>query len=66
MATIHAALGISPSDFKLGIRGLHFHREDPKTAHKRCPGKNVVKADVIKRVQDAIAALHPGEHQAVS
>lgn len=63
MAVVHAALGLNPTDFKLGVRGLHFHREDPLTTHKHCPGKNVVKSDFVKRVQDAILALHPGDHK---
>jgi hypothetical protein len=41
---------------------LRFHKEDPKTTHKDCPGKNVVKADVIQAVVDLMAANHPGEH----
>jgi hypothetical protein len=33
---------------------LHLHKEDPKTTHKDCPGKNVVKADMIQRLHDEI------------
>lgn len=31
---------------------IRFHREDPKTTHKHCPGKNVVKAKFVKAVHD--------------
>lgn len=62
LAVMHAALGLSPLPFKLGVRGLHFHREDAKTTHKHCPGKDVVKADLIKAVQAKILELHAGEH----
>jgi hypothetical protein len=30
--------------------GLRFHREDPLTSHKHCPGAGIVKADVISWV----------------
>jgi hypothetical protein len=35
---------------------IKFHKEDKKTTHD-CPGKNVVKADVVKRVKEQLAAL---------
>jgi hypothetical protein len=54
LATLHAALGLDPVTLRL-------HKEDPRTTHN-CPGKNVVKADVIQAVTQALAALHPGEH----
>jgi uncharacterized protein YgiM (DUF1202 family) len=46
------------------VRGLHFHKEDPETTHKSCPGKNVVKSDLIKAVQAEIERRHGGEHPA--
>ena len=30
---------------------LRFHREDPRTSHKTCPGKNVVKDDMIRLIR---------------
>jgi hypothetical protein len=54
LATLHATLGLDPNS-------LRFHKEDPKTTHI-CPGKNVVKADIIHSLQEALAALTPGEH----
>lgn len=50
MAMLHSQLGLDPADYKLGVRGLHFHKEDVKTQHKRCPGKNVDKPSLIKAV----------------
>ncbi|MBZ5655400.1 MAG: peptidoglycan recognition protein family protein [Acidobacteriia bacterium] len=55
LASLHSLLGLDPSSLRL-------HKEDPRTTHN-CPGKNVVKADVIQRVLDRMAALTPGEHQ---
>lgn len=55
LATLHVWLGIDPA-------GLRFHKEDPRTTHKNCPGKNVVKTDMLARLQNRIAQLTPGEH----
>jgi hypothetical protein len=54
LATLHAAVALDP-------KTLRFHKEDPKTTHD-CPGKNVVKDDVITRVSAALAGQHEGEH----
>ncbi len=54
LATLHVTLGLDPHTLRL-------HKEDPKTTHI-CPGKNVVKADIIQGVLDQIAAGAPGEH----
>lgn len=54
LTTLHAALGLDPASLKL-------HKEDPKTTHD-CPGRNVSKADIIQRVQDALAVRAQGEH----
>lgn len=55
LAALHAILGLDPN-------ALRLHKEDPLTTHKGCPGQNVVKADIIQRVLDQLAANHPGEH----
>jgi hypothetical protein len=57
LAGLHQLVGLDP-------KGMRLHREDPKTTHKQCPGKNVVKAALIRRVSDQMAANHPGEHPA--
>ena len=45
-----AALAILHKALKIDPRTLHFHKECLRDHHD-CPGKNVVKADVIARVQ---------------
>lgn len=50
LATLHDVL-------KLDSSTLKFHREDPRTSHKGCPGKNCKKTDVVKRLHDAIVDL---------
>jgi hypothetical protein len=62
LALLHSALGLQPDNFKLGVRGLHFHREDQRTTHKHCPGAHVVKPDIVQRVHATMLAMHPGEH----
>jgi hypothetical protein len=64
LAILHAAAGLQPIPFERGVRGLHFHKEDPNTEHKRCPGKNIVKADLIRNVQAEIQRRTGGEHPA--
>jgi hypothetical protein len=59
IAVLYAALGREPSSLRL-------HKEDTRTAHKHCPGKNVSKADMIKRIGDAMVALHPGGHEHIA
>lgn len=39
--------------FSIDSHSILLHREDPKTTHA-CPGKHVVKPDVINRVHDEI------------
>lgn len=34
---------------------IRFHKEDPQTTHRTCPGGNVDKADLIQRVQERMA-----------
>jgi hypothetical protein len=60
LAILHAAAGLQPLPYQRGVRGLHFHKEDPVTTHKSCPGKNMVKADLVAAVQAEILRRHPG------
>jgi hypothetical protein len=62
LAILHGAAGLSPLPYAKGIRGLHFHKEDPKTTHKTCPGRNMVKAELVAAVQAEILRRHPGGH----
>lgn len=55
IASISGVLEFLPSTLKL-------HKEDPKTTHKDCPGKNVDKGVLISEIEAAILSLHPGEH----
>lgn len=54
IASLSAVLGLNPASMRL-------HREDPLTTHK-CPGNNVNKTSVIKKVEDLLAARHSGDH----
>lgn len=56
LACLHIALGQSPKPFQRGAFGLHFHRDDPKTS-KTCPGKKIIKADLINLIDDAMASM---------
>lgn len=47
LASLHRHLHLDPAHLRL-------HWEDPATTHA-CPGKNVVKADVVARVLEAMA-----------
>lgn len=60
LACLHIASGLALAPYERGVRGLHFHRDDPKTT-KTCPGKNVQKDAVIKLVQAKMLAMSGGE-----
>jgi N-acetylmuramoyl-L-alanine amidase len=63
LASLHSALGLDPADYKLGVRGLHFHKEDKRTTHRACPGKHIVKPDLVAAVVAKMAQAHQGgEH----
>lgn len=53
----NAVWAIASLSRRLGFEAgsLRFHGEDPKTTHRGCPGKNVVKTDMVERVT---AAMH--------
>lgn len=52
--------GWQPDLYARGVRGIHFHREDPATTHRTCPGRNVDKARFVQMVLaymgDSVAA----------
>lgn len=50
LAMLHAKLSLRPDGFSLGVRGLHFHKEDRATTHRTCPGRNIVKTDLVTAV----------------
>ncbi len=55
LAVLHTWRGISPDS-------LRFHKEDPGTTHKHCPGKNVEKASLIASIKARMASGNEGEH----
>jgi peptidoglycan hydrolase-like protein with peptidoglycan-binding domain len=65
LGILHARVGLDPTDYKAGVRGLHFHKEDPKTTHKECPGVHIDKAELVRDVAAYIERLHPGAHDHV-
>ncbi len=54
IATVCGVLGMAPTT-------LQLHKEDPKTTHA-CPGKNIVKSEIIAEVTQLLHARHAGEH----
>jgi hypothetical protein len=64
LAILHAAAGLQLLPYQKAVRGLHFHKEDQKSTHKHCPGKKIVKADLIKSVEAEIERRNSGEHPA--
>ena len=55
VTSICGALGLSPATTR-------FHKEDPMTTHKDCPGKNCSKSGFIQDVQKALLAHYDAEH----
>jgi hypothetical protein len=56
MAILHRKLGLRPDQYRIGVCGLHFHKECSRDHHD-CPGRNVVKADVVARILKEMATL---------
>lgn len=55
ITSMYSALGADPGT-------LRFHKEDPLTTHRNCPGKNVSKPDILQAVAAQMASMSPGEH----
>lgn len=62
LAALHVAAGLQLEPYERGVRGLHFHRDDPQTS-KTCPGRKVVKAELIKLVQAEMDRMTGGDHE---
>lgn len=60
LAALHEKLSLRPDGFSLGSSGLHFHKEDVHTTHRTCPGRNMVKADLVEAVLNGMG-ITPGE-----
>lgn len=59
LAELHKHADLDPADYRAGVRGLHFHREDPGTSHRDCPGRSMVKAQLV---EDVVSAMGGQEH----
>ena len=57
LATLYEGLGLDPAN-------LLLHKEDPGTTHKGCPGKFIVKKEIIATVSDKLARRRKGDHLA--
>jgi hypothetical protein len=55
LATLHMAVG-------LDIQTLHFHKEDPRTTHRDCPGVNIDKEKLKGDVHNLIVSRDSGDH----
>lgn len=61
LAALHIAAGLTPRPYERGVRGLHFHRDDPKT-NKTCPGQRVEKAKLIPLIESKMETMTGGDH----
>lgn len=52
LAELHVWLGLDPGT-------IRFHREDTRTTHKSCPGKNVDKAQLVADVRARMNEIAP-------
>jgi hypothetical protein len=58
LAVLHAKLGLDPYT-------IRFHKEDVRTTHRSCPGRNMVKPQLIEAVVGLMAEHNPGDHHEV-
>jgi peptidoglycan hydrolase-like protein with peptidoglycan-binding domain len=66
LKVLHEKLGVQPLPYERGGdtvatagRGLHFHREDPETTHRTCPGKNLNKAQLVADLTTMLGGTPP-------
>lgn len=62
LAILHSAAGLQPLPYIWGHKGLHFHKEDPRTTHRSCPGRNMIKTNLVAAVQAYMDNSNAGEH----
>lgn len=63
LGALHWHLGLKPDNYVLGQSGIHFHKEDKKSDHDTCPGKNIVKKDLVANVVSYIKNTYDGSHE---
>lgn len=51
----------SPADYVRGVKGIHFHKEDPNTTHRTCPGRNVDKPTFLHNVEAYMGEAIPAD-----
>jgi hypothetical protein len=56
LAVLHKKLGLTPDKYIYKKQGLHFHKECVADHHD-CPGKNVIKNDIVNAVLLEISKL---------
>lgn len=61
LACLHLAVGLEPDNYRFNERGLHFHRDDPKTT-KTCPGNHVSKDLMVRLIKTKMTEMNPGAH----
>lgn len=62
LACLHIAAGLEVEPFGRGLRGLHFHRDDPLTT-KTCPGRKVSKDVMVAAIRAKIEEMTDGSHE---
>lgn len=62
LSILHKKAGLDPAAYQFGRNGLHFHKEDPITTHKTCPGKRMVKPELVAAVRAAMPLTTPIRH----
>lgn len=61
LAALHLAAGLQLAPYERGVRGLHFHRDDPLTK-KTCPGLKVNKPALLELIRARMGELTDGDH----
>ena len=68
IACLYSMLGMQPKVLtmkgaEVASGNLGYHRDDPRTTHQACPGKNIGTKDRwVHDITERLAVLHPGDH----
>ena len=52
---LHMRLNLQPDHYVKGVSGIHFHKEDLKSTHRTCPGRNLDKPTFVQSVVNYMA-----------